>query len=504
MADDSRYGHDGLHASRYPGAWRPREPTQRRRSGAALLRSATLASFLSFLLPGLGQLVIGARRRGLLIAAPALALLAVAATIWIADRGVFIRAVLTPPVLLGLVALDLVLLGYRSWAIVDAYLTGRRRRGGPKPGWVGRSAAAVVLVALIVVTGYTHGWLAYVGWSAYETLTAVVSPTGPSSLEPGGAAALPSASSPPTTTPPTTRPMVDSRPTPTPTPTPPPPEWAEDGRLNVLLIGSDAGPGRWSMRADAIILVTVEIETGRVAAFSVPRYTRGVPLPEPAASAFECRCLMDDYFNALYVYANDHPQLFPGGDIRGLLALNGAAEELFGVHLDGMAMVDLNGFVRLVDAIGGITVDVPEPVYDAELPDPKSTRLLKIYFKAGEQRMDGWHALAYARTRHQGGDVARMARQQLVIQALRRELSCDLLLNLPTLLDVARETLWTNLPLEDVPEMLRIDPGPVESHVLFDTYNVTLTPDDVARIQAEVAGAFDGPPPPDDAPELDC
>jgi LCP family protein required for cell wall assembly len=251
------------------------------------------------------------------------------------------------------------------------------------------------------------------------------------------------------------------------------------------------------MRADAIILVSVDVASGRVAAFSVPRYTRNVPLPEPAASAFPCRCLSEDYINALYVYANQHPDIFPGGNEieRGLTAMTGAIEALFGTTLDGIAVADLNGFVRLVDAIGGISVDVPYDVYDAEYPPPDGSALVEIYFPAGVQQMDGWHALAYARTRHQDGDVARMQRQQIVIQSLQRELRCDLLGNLPAVLDVAREALWTNIPLEAVPDMIQIEPGPVESHVLFDTHNVSLTEADVARIRGELAGAFDGPAP---------
>jgi LCP family protein required for cell wall assembly len=259
------------------------------------------------------------------------------------------------------------------------------------------------------------------------------------------------------------------------------------------------------MRADAIILVSVEIDTGRIAAFSVPRYTRNVPLPEPEASAFACRCLADDYFNALYVYANKHPDLFPGDDDvdRGLDALSGAAEALFGVQLDGMVVADLNGFIRLVDAMGGLTIDIPEPIHDDEYPNPDGSGTLVLDIAAGQQHLDGWHALAYARTRHQDGDVGRMYRQQLVIQSLKRDIGCDIVGNLPALLDVAREAVWTSLALEDVPDMLTIDPGPVESHVLFDTYNVTLTDEDVSRVQAAVATAFDGPAPPDD-PEVDC
>ncbi len=450
-----------------------------------LRHSAAVASLLSFVLPGLGQVASGAVRRGLLLAIPAVVLVVAAAALWIFDRHLYVEIGLTPSLLIGLVVLSLAIFAYRTWAIVDAYLVSRRRAGGSR-SWARRIASVSVLVALLAVTTYTHGWVAYLGLSANATLTAVFSPSGPIGADVATASPTPS-QLPPRATP---------EPTPIPTPSPTPvPDWAADGRLNVLLIGSDAGPGRWSMRADAIILVSVDIGTGRVAAFSVPRYTRGVPLPEPAASAFACGCLMDDYFNALYVYANQHPDLFPGDDAtRGLTALSGAAEAFFGVHLDGMVVADLNGFVKLVDAIGGIDINAPTSVYDANYPNPTGGDV-EIYFKAGPQHLDGWHALAYARTRHQDGDVGRMGRQQLVVAALRQKVSCDLLGKLPALLAAARDSLWTNLPLGDVPDMLRLDLGPVESHVEFDTYNVTLNPAMVQRVQADVAGAFDGAPP---------
>lgn len=462
-------------------------------------RSAALASLLTFVLPGLGQVMAGARRRGLLIAAPVLLLVLGAAAVWIVDPSLFVRAALSPPALLGIVALSLVVFAYRFWAILDAYVIGRRLGEG-HGGWPARAASVVVLVALLAITAFSHGWVAAVGFSAHQTLTAVFTPDGPRGGfgDPDASSATPSPA-------PTTTANASGTPAPTATPMPtptPPPEWAADGRLNVLLIGTDAGPGRWSMRADAIILVSVEIDTGRVAAFSLPRYTTRVPLPEPAASAFECRCLVEP-INALYVFANGRPDLFPGGEARGLLALSGAIGTLFDVHVDGMAVVDLNGFVRMVDAIGGITVDVPAPVYDPAYPDPDGVTAVEIYFAPGEQRMDGWHALAYARTRHQDGDVSRMQRQQHVIKALQHELSCDLLGRLPAVLEVARDALWTNLPLEDLPEMLRIDPGPVESHSLFDIHNPALTDDDLARIRAAVDDAFDGLAPPDPDP-LEC
>jgi LCP family protein required for cell wall assembly len=454
-----------------------------------------LASALSFVIPGLGQMLSGRVARGAAFAIPFLVLVAGIAAVVLVDRHLLVRAALSPVALLVIVIASLVLLVYRLWAIIDAYAVANAA------GTAGRGAVRAFsvagLVAVVLVTLAMHGWFAYLGLSARDTLVAMFDPSGPRGLASASASATPSSSGTPSAT------ATHATPTEIPTPTATPvPRWAEDGRLNVLLIGSDAGPGRWSMRADAIILVSIDIETGRVAAFSVPRYTRNVPLPEPEASAFACRCLSEDYFNALYVYANQHPTQFPGSDdvSRGLGALSGAAEQLFGVHLDGMVVADLNGFVDLVNAIGGLTIDIPEPIYDAAYPNPDGSGTLVLQMKAGIQHLDGWHALAYARTRHQDSDVGRMVRQQLVIRSLKQQISCDLLGKLPAILQVARDTLWTNLPLDQVPEMIGIDVGPVESHVEFDTYNVTLTPADVTRVRGDVAHAFDGPAPPPDPP----
>jgi LCP family protein required for cell wall assembly len=485
------------------------QPASGLRRGS-LARSSAVGALLSFFVPGLGQLVSGSWARGLAFALPVVALVGVLVGIWLVDRSVLVRAVLTPPVLLGIIGASALLLGYRLWAILDAYALNRRAdRGASGRSGVRRVASIAALLLIVAATVAMHGWVAYVGWTGHQALVAIFDPAGPNGGNVGGggasAPATPSASTSaaasaePTPAPtPSASAAVTPPPTPVATPAPTPqPLWAADGRLNVLLVGSDAGPGRWSMRADAVILVSVQIETGRVAAFSLPRYTRNVPLPEPAASAFACRCLADDYINALYVYANQHPDLFPGANEidRGLTALTGAIEALFATTLDGIAVADLNGFVRLVDAMGGITIEVPYEIYDEEYPPPDGSAAVELHFASGVQEMDGWHALAFARTRHQDGDVARMQRQQMVIQSLGRELRCDLLGNLPAVLEVAGEALWTNVPLEAIPDMLEIDPGPVESHVLFDTHNVALTAEDVARIQAALAGAFDGPAP---------
>ena len=421
---------------------------------------------------------------------------------WFTNRGLILD-ILFDPTLLGVIVALIVAFGvYRLWAIIDAYRLGRERRGGSGRSAALRMVSVLVLVGLLLATFAMHAYAAYVGWSARETLVAVFDPSGPGSDETPPPPTPDDATPRPSDAAPTAGTDADT-PTPVPTATPPP-TWAADGRLNVLLIGSDAGPGRWSQRADAIILVSVDIDTGRIAAFSLPRYTYNVPLPEPAASNFTCGCLAEP-INALFVFAQQNPTLFPGegelkgwigGERRGRGALRRDARRDGGRRPQRVRGDGRRGGRHHRRRPGrGLRRGVPGSRWRDRPRD---------LLPGGVQDMDGWHALAYARTRHQDGDVSRMGRQQTVIRALGQELSCNLLFNLPSILQVARDTLWTNLPLEDVPEMMRIDPGPVESHVLFDIHNPTLNDAEIARLRAEVADAFTGPPPLDESPALEC
>ena len=250
-------------------------------------------------------------------------------------------------------------------------------------------------------------------------------------------------------------PSASPRPKPTPTPTPGP-AWAKDGRLNLLLIGSDAGPDRWSLRTDTIIVLSVEVNTGRAALFGIPRNLIGVPLPPESAAATRSG-RFPGLLNALYVYAMAHPRDFPGGDARGMRAVSGAIQELLGVRLDGMVVVNLAGFVSLVDELGGLWIDIPEPLVDTKYPIEDGSRLIRVAFDAGCQRLDGRMALAYARSRHQDSDYGRMRRQQTVLLFLRREVDpVALVPKAPALLKIARDNLWTTLRRKDLRELARL------------------------------------------------
>ncbi|HSM37725.1 MAG TPA: LCP family protein, partial [Candidatus Limnocylindrales bacterium] len=246
--------------------------------------------------------------------------------------------------------------------------------------------------------------------------------------------------------------------TPEPTPQPTPePGWLADGRLDVLLVGGDAGPGRASLRTDSMILLSVDVATGRAALSGIPRNLFNVPLPAGPAALFpECGCY-PDLLNSLFVFAMQRPQVFRGGEARGYLALQDAVEVMIGQRLDGMLVVTLQGFVRLVDALGGLDITTPSNLYDASYPDEDGIHHEQIWIPAGPHHLDGHMALAYARSRHQDNDYNRMERQQLVLTALRRQICPgDLVFRIPELLDIARDSLWTDIPVGDMPDLLEL------------------------------------------------
>lgn len=453
------------------------------RVGAAIRHSAVLAAALSFLWPGLGQGWAGARRRALLFALPMMLLVAAGLlTLLVQGRARVLGLLVQPSVLLGLLALNVVVLVYRLVAIVDAYRVANRR--WPPPARGQSAIAAVLLGAVLGAALLTQGWLGLVVYKTYDTFGAISHPF--STPTP-----LPTETLPPGETP---------GPTPIPTPVPTPePAWGDNGRLDLLLIGGDAGPGRWSLRTDTMILLSIDIATGRAAMFGIPRNMVNVPLPDGPDRAFACRCF-PELLNGLFVYAMANPEFFPGADAeRGYRAVQEAIAKLTGLDIDGEVVVTLQGFVRLVDALGGLDITTLDSVSDNNYPDPLSTRNVRVFIPRGKQHLSGWRALAYARSRHQDNDYNRMNRQQEVLRALRAQLNpCTLIPRIPQLLDIAKTSLWTNIPVERLPELFeigaRVKPGAIAQYQFWPPdIRERLDIESVNRIRKMVQSAFLGP-----------
>jgi LCP family protein required for cell wall assembly len=479
-------------------------------------RHPVIVAFASFGWPGLGHLVLGHRRLAVILALPQLALVLALVIGAVTDRATVAGWLVTPTVLLGLIVLDLLVLGSRLVALIDA----PRRAMSPRP----RAATTVVTVALVVVlSGLSligHGRAAQLGWTAYDTLTTVFAPTGPRGAAFGGsptrtASPSPTVASPTATASPqgtaigeTPAPTVPSAPSATPRP---PQAWEEDGYLNLLLIGSDAGPGRWKLRTDTMIVLSVDVTDGRAALIGVPRNVRYAPLPPPLDATYPGG--FPDLLNALWIWVEENPGAYPGDPaVAPFHALRDTIGLLVGLPIDGMAVIELQGFVRAVDALGGVEVDVPEAIFDARYPDPDGTGNVALSIPAGTQWMDGWHALAYARSRHQDSDYQRMERQQTVLLALQDQLRCQVASHIGDLLLIARDTMWIDLPLTALPDMIRVavkvDPDSVARLTLTPPrFPVVLDPAGLELIRTAVAELVATAPLPrhdPDEPDRDC
>ncbi len=449
------------------------------RWGTAVRRSAALAAVLSFIIPGLGHLLNGAVRRGALLALPVVAL-GVGVFVLFSSLGTArtLGLLLQPGVLLGILAINAILLAYRLGAILDAYALASLTApaGG---GQTTRLVSLGLLGVVLMTTMGMHAYIGFVGVKTYDTVTTVFAPQ-------------------PTPTP---APSLDPGSSPVePTPSPQPPRtWDSNGRLDLLLVGGDAGPGRWSLRTDAMILLSVDIETGKAALFGIPRNLINVPLPPESVDAFPCGCF-PDIINGLWVYAAAHPEFFPGNEDRGYRALEGAISVMTNRPLDGMVVVTLQGFVRIVDALGGLDITVPNNIYDYNYPLPDGSGNIQLYIPKGFHHMDGTMALAYARTRHQDNDYNRMQRQQQVLLAMRRTFNpCTLMVRIPDLLDIAKETFWTSLEIADLPGILalgaRVQPSKIANYYFWPPeIPELLDADALALIRSMTRHPFDAQP----------
>jgi LCP family protein required for cell wall assembly len=500
-------------------------------------RSPSVAAALSFLVPGLGQGWAGARRRGVLVAVPFIAFIALVLVALVSspDRGSFVGLMLQPTVLLGFFALNLVLLLYRSWAILDADRVARGINGRLTPR---SGVATVVLAVLLLFTVGLHGVVAYVDWNGYDAIglfpgdapggngpnygdgiadtAADLEAAADEPVEsPGASAALselaasmdPATASDDLTSSSSPSPSTSASSSPSPTPTPGTPYWATDGRLNVLLIGGDAGPGRVGLRTDSMTLLTVDLKTARAALFGFPRNLQNVPLPPKYQSLYKCRCF-PDLLNALYRYAQSRPDVFPGNGVtRGYRALSDTIGYLANVKIDGVVSIDLNGFVKVVDSLGGLWINVPYRIYDRAYPKEDGSGTKVLIINPGYQRLNGSMALAFARTRHQDSDYGRMQRQQLTLLAIRKQLNpCSMLPRLSQLVKIAKESLWTNVPVSQLPGLIaladRVDTGRISKRTFVPpTINEHITASDVTKIRKAIRDAFKGAAPlPDETP----
>jgi LCP family protein required for cell wall assembly len=276
--------------------------------------------------------------------------------------------------------------------------------------------------------------------------------------------------------------------------------WGDDGRFDLLLLGSDASGTRWSRRMDVMLLVEVDVATGRTAMIGLPRNLVNAPYPPGAArDAVACGCLTG-LINEVYVEATArHPKRWPGsGAIKGIGAVRGVVAELTGRPIDAVLVADLTAVIEVVDALGGVDIDVPEAVFDDRYPDPIRGRI-RLYIPAGPQHLDGRIALAFARSRHFSSDYARMERQQTLLLAIRSQIGPLTLLQAPDLFAATEGRAWTDLQRDSLPALVQLfgraaGASVTQLRIVPPTYPEWLTDDAIDRIRSDIADLL-GPMP---------
>lgn len=226
---------------------------------------------------------------------------------------------------------------------------------------------------------------------------------------------------------------------------------AHDGRYNIFVVGADRAPGRSIVQPDSITVVSVDAVTGRTAVVGVDRTTQNFPYPAGSAMAAQFpsgnRCLSGCNINFTYQYGLEHADLWPGSPDPGLSALTEAVEGYTGLSMSGHVYVELEAFIRLIDAFGGVTVDVHAEVPRIGVPDIGSDELTVVGppIEPGVQHMDGETALWFARSRYASSNSDRMQRQSCIQQALLEQLDPGTALSVFLSLAGTTEGLSTDL-----------------------------------------------------------
>jgi LCP family protein required for cell wall assembly len=280
--------------------------------------------------------------------------------------------------------------------------------------------------------------------------------------------------------------------------------FGDDHEVNILLLGGDGGVDREGVRTDTVIVANIQTETGATTLFSLPRNLENLPFPadSPLAAVYpngftSGNAESESLLNAVYRNGPaDHPGILGPTDDPGADFLKLGVGEALGLHIDYYVLVNLDGFSTLVDALGGITVNVN--YYVPVGGEPTLGTLPDAYIAPGpDQHMDGETALAYARGRFGLTDYQRMDRQRCVLNAIVDTANpARLLTRYQELAQTTQDIVSTDLPqamLGDVVDLgFKVKDTAIRS-VVFDDTVISPAYPDYARIRSLVQQALAAP-----------
>jgi LCP family protein required for cell wall assembly len=266
---------------------------------------------------------------------------------------------------------------------------------------------------------------------------------------------------------------------------------AHDGRYNVLLLGGDSGAGRWGLRPDSMTVASVDADTGRTVLISLPRnmenfpFAKGSVMHEQFPDGFDA-----DYLNGVSTWASDNTELFPHADNPGVEATVSAIEGITGLKINYWAMVNLEGFKDLVDAFGGVTLHVRQPIPVGGLGDDVTG-----YIQPGVRKLDGHDTLWFARARDDSDDYSRMARQKCVMNAMLRQISPQTAVsNFAQIAQASSAMVSTNIPSSEFSRFVQLAlkaRGQQVSTLSLVPPMINTADPDIKLVRAKVAEAID-------------
>ena len=400
-------------------------------------RSPARSALLSLLWPGLGHAYVGRPAVAAAFAIPAILIAALIAARFLGGLEAAAASLFSPAVALSVLGL-LTLFGlWHLVAIADAYSqTGTRRARRSRPAV---TALAVAIGAVVLF----HGVGDYYVWAFYDAGNRIFVPD-------------------------PTQNTADATPGPTasgdylaPVVTP-----APDSRINILLTGIDSGHDREHALTDTLLVLSIDPVGKSVAMLSIPRDIAQFPMYSGGT--------YDSKINSLMSAARQNPTRYPDGPMGTLAQEIGY---LIGEPIHYTAAINLDGFERMINLVGGVDVNVQraisDPVYDW------FNGTYGFYLSAGPHHLDGRTALAFVRSRYGVGDndFTRAGRQQQLLVALRAKLTDPAnIVKLPDILDAAAKTITTNFPGDQVSDFLalakEIPDDAIDRYVLGPPYAV--------------------------------
>ena len=453
-------------AARAPRAPAPATPLRAPdlRDDAMMSRRAAWLTVLHLLIPGSAQSLAGSRRLGRLALGLWLlgwAGIVVAVVLWF----VLPQVLLTVPTnVVGLTLLQLALVAWAGWWVlltVDTLRLLRLVRVRP----LARGVVAALLTAALVVGVGAAGWGAWAAGVARGTIGSVFA---------SGRYALPS-----------------------------------NGRYNILLLGGDAGPGRSGLRPDSISVVSLDAVSGHMATFGLPRDTDPIPFsagspmlkPYPHGYGWRDHCDVDVcQLNSIYTEVQlKSPQLYPDAKAQhsspGIEATRDAVEGALGISIQYYVLVDMSSFDDLIDAMGGVTIDVQQRIpLGGHIVNGTLTGV-RVWIEKGRQHLNGNRALWYARSRYGDarGDYGRMQRQRDLQQAMLRQMNpVTLLTRFDRIAKAGSNTVETDIPQGLLGEFAGLavkSRGQKATNVEFVPPDYTPSRPDYARIHRAVQRA---------------